>query len=59
MTLADRIYRLINRAGDLHDDAPWIYSDAWLQRFMQEIATIVDENDERLADWEKEWHLND
>ena len=40
--LCDRWIQVIDRAKELHYTAPWIYSDTWLNEFLNEMDEAYD-----------------
>lgn len=53
-----RWYRIMNKGSELNRDCPWIYSDYWYSKFVEEMVTAERLGDEEtLTIWEKEFHM--
>lgn len=52
----DKWYKLMNRAAVLNQEAPWIYSNEWYDKFVEEMNHILfllkEEYEEQLVEFE-------
>lgn len=52
----DKWYKLMNRAAVLNQEAPWIYSNEWYDKFVEEMNRILflpkEEYEEQLNEFE-------
>ena len=52
----DKWYKLMNRAAVLNQEAPWIYSNEWYNKFVEEMNRILflpkEEYEEQLNEFE-------
>ena len=52
----DKWYKLMNRAAVLNQEAPWIYSNEWYNKFVEEMNRILflpkEEYEEQLDEFE-------
>ena len=52
----DKWYKLMNRATVLNQEAPWIYSNEWYDKFVEEMNRILflpkEEYEEQLNEFE-------
>lgn len=52
----DKWYKLMNRAAVLNQEAPWIYSNEWYDKFVEEMNRILflpkEEYEEQLDEFE-------
>ena len=52
----EKWYELMNRAATLNQEAPWIYSNEWYDKFVEEMNHILflpkEEYEEQLVEFE-------